>query len=300
MNPFIEKTIPLIAAFFLGIFTKKVKFLSKEDAPILLKFVLSVSLPALAIQAIYNVDIYLNMLLIPLLAMLVVMVMYGLGHLANVFFKMPKRTFGSFLIGVMIMNTAYALPFFHALFGDEGLARASLFDFGNSFMIFTFSYYNAIKYGGNEEKGKIEWKKFLRLPPLYAMAIAFIVKFSGYVFPPVVEDFLTLTGSPTVPLVMVALGLYFEPKLQNLGKAFAAIFIRMVLGLFAGWGISLLFGLEGLTATVVTVGASLPIGFNTLIFSDLEDLDREFAATMVSISMIIALFSLPILIYLFS
>lgn len=299
MNPFIEKTIPLIAAFFFGIFTKKVKFLSKDDAPILLKFVLSVSLPALAIQAIYNVDLQLNMLLIPLLAMLIVMVMYGLGHLANVFLKMPKRTFGSFLIGVMIMNSAYALPFFQALHGAEGLARASLFDFGNSFMIFTFSYYNAIKYGGKEDKSKIEWKKFLMLPPLYAMAIAFIIKFSGYIIPPVAEDFLSLIGAPTVPVVMVSLGLYFEPKLQNLGKAFIAIFIRMVLGLFVGWGISLLFGLEGLTATVVTVGASLPIGFNTLIFADMEDLDKEFAATMVSISMIIALFSLPLLMYIF-
>jgi len=67
-------------------------------------------------------------------------------------------------------------------------------------------------------------------------------------------------------------------SLQNLGKAFIAIFIRMVLGLFVGWGISLLFGLEGLTSTVVIVGASLPIGFNTLIFADMEDLDKEFAA----------------------
>lgn len=300
MSPFIQNTIPLIAAFFLGIFAKKVKFLSKDDAPILLKFVLSVSLPALAIQAIYNVELHANMLLIPLLAMGIVMVMYGLGHLANVFLKLPKRTFGSFLIGVMIMNTAYALPFFHTFFGDEGLARASLFDFGNSFMIFTFSYYNAIKYGGKEDKDKIEWKKFLRLPPLYAMAIAFIIKFSGYVIPSVAMDFLSMTGSPTTPLVMVSLGLYFEPKINNLGKAFLAIFIRMVLGLFVGWGISLLFNLQGLTATAVTVGASLPIGFNTLIFADLEDLDREFAATMVSFSMIIALFSLPLLIYLFS
>lgn len=299
MNPFIEKVIPLILSFFVGLAAKQLKLLSKEDAPVLLKFVLTVSLPALTIIAINNVEVSAAMLMIPLFAMLVVVSMYFISQLVNVALKMPRATFGSFLVGTMIMNTAYALPFFSAAFGDEGLARASLFDIGNTFMIFTFTYYNAIKYGDNSHTDKVQWKKFLRLPPLWAMLIALGIKLSGTGLSEISLNFLSLIGLPTTPLVMIALGLYFEPRLKNIGKTFMAIFIRMGLGLAIGYLLALSFGLSGLTRTTVIVCSALPIGFNTLIFANLENMDREFAATMVSFSIIIALFYLPLLIYLF-
>lgn len=300
MNPFVEKIIPLILAFFVGILVKRLKLLKKEDAHVLLRFVLSVSLPALTILAIYRVVVSADMLLIPVLAMAIVISMYLISQLANKLLKLPRAMFGSFLVGTMIMNSAFALPFFHAAFGDEGLARASLFDIGNTFMIFTFTYFNAIKYGDNSHSDKISWNKFLKLPPLYAMLIAFVIKIAGIKLPPVSINFLELLGTPTTPLVMIALGLYFEPRLKNMGKAFVAIFIRMGLGLGIGYLLSLMLGLQGLTATTVTVCAALPIGFNTLIFADLENMDSEFAATMVSFSIIIALFYLPLLIYIFA
>ncbi|HOH97237.1 MAG TPA: AEC family transporter [Candidatus Cloacimonadota bacterium] len=299
MNPFIEKILPLIMAFFLGLGLKHLKLLSKSDAPVLLKLVLSVTLPALTIIAITRVELSRDMLFIPLFAMGIVMLMYLISNLVNLRLKLPRPMFGSFLVGTMIMNTAYVLPFFHAAFGNEGLARASLFDIGNTFMIFTFTYYNAIKYGDNPHTDRIVWAKFLRLPPLWAMLLAFVLKLSQVELPPLGLNFLTLVGNPTTPLVMIALGLYFEPRLKNLGTAFLAIFIRMGLGLGIGIALALVFGLTGLTRTTVIVCAGLPIGFNTLIFANLENMDREFAATMVSFSILIALLYIPLLIYIF-
>lgn len=299
MNPFVGKIIPLILAFFVGILAKQLKLLNKADAHVLLKFVLAVSLPALTIIAINNVVVSADMLLIPLLAMVIVMSMFLISHLANKALKLPRAMFGSFLVGTMIMNSAMALPFFHAAFGDEGLARASLFDIGNTFMIFTFTYFNAIKYGDNSHTDKIDWSKFLKMPPLWAMFIAFSLKIAGISLPELPLNFLSLIGQPTTPLVMIALGLYFQPRLKNMGKAFLAIFIRMGIGLGIGYLLSLVLGLTGITATTITVCAALPIGFNTLIFADLENMDSEFAATMVSFSIIISLFYLPLLIYIF-
>jgi hypothetical protein len=300
MNPFIEKIIPLILAFFIGIAFKLLKLLSKDDAPVLLRVVLNVCLPALTIIAIANIQLQADMALIPFTAVIVVFSMYCISRITGKYLKMEKATFGSFLVGTMIMNTAYALPFFFAAFGNEGLARASLFDIGNTFMIFTFTYYNAIKYGDNGKTGKVEWKKFLRLPPLWALVIALSWKLSRLPMPPLALNFLNLLGQPTVPLMMIALGLYFNPRRCNIGKAAIAIFIRMGVGLGIGIALSALFGFEGITGTVVTVCSALPIGFNTLIFSNLENMDREFAATIVSISIFIALFYVPWLIYWFS
>ena len=299
MNPFIEKIIPLILAFFVGILFKSLKLLSKDDAPILLRLVLTVTLPALTIIAIANVALVADMIYIPFLAIAVVFIMYFISGLVGKLIPMPRATFGSFLVGTMIMNTAYSLPFFAAAFGDEGLARASLFDIGNTVMIFTFTYYNAIKYGDNSHTDKVDLKKFLRLPPLWAMLVAFAWKGTGLQLHPLAYSFLNLIGQPTIPLVMIALGLYFEPKLNNLGKALLAVFIRMGIGLGIGLLLAMIFGLEGISRTVVIVNSALPIGFNTLIFANLENMDREFAATCVSISIFIALFYIPLLIYLF-
>jgi len=299
MNPFIEKIIPLILAFFAGIVFKRLRLLSKEDAPVLLRLVLTVTLPALTIIAISNVVLYADMALIPILAIVVVFLMYFISSFAGKRLKLADPTFGSFLVGTMIMNTAYSLPFFAAAFGNEGLARASLFDIGNTMMIFTFTYYNAIKYGENSHTDKVDWRKFLRLPPLWAMLLAFAWKGTGLQLSPLAFNFLNLIGQPTIPLVMIALGLYFEPKLNNLGKALLAVFIRMGIGLGIGLLLAMIFGLQGITRTVIIVNSALPIGFNTLIFADLENMDREFAATCVSISIFIALFYIPLLIWLF-
>ncbi len=299
MNPFVEKIIPLILSFFAGIAFKQLKLLSKEDASVLLRLVLTVSLPALTVIAISNVKLVADMIYIPFLAMFVVMCMFFISGFVGKRLKMPRPMFGSFLVGTMILNTAYSLPFYAAAFGNEGLARATLFDIGNTFMIFTFTYYNAIKYGENSHTDKIDWKKFLRLPPLWAMLIAFGWKFAGVGLPPLAFNFLNLIGQPTVPLVMIALGLYFEPKLNNLGKALIAVSIRMILGLGIGFVLATMLGLQGLTRTVIIVNSALPIGFNTLIFANLENMDKEFAATCVSISIFIALFYIPFLIYLF-
>lgn len=298
MNPFVEKIIPLIIAFFAGIAVKQLKMLSKEDAPILLRFVLSVSLPALTIVAVTRVKLSADVAFIPLAAMIVVFIIYFISSFAGKLLRLPRATYGSFLVGTMIMNSAFALPFFAAAHGDEGLARASVFDIGNSFLIFTFIYFNAIKYGDNPHTDKINWSKFLRLPPLWGLIFAMLFKLLRIEIPVVGVNFLNLIGQPTVPLVMISLGLYFEPRLQNLKTAFLAVFIRMGIGLALGYGMALLFGLHGVTRSVVVVCSALPIGFNTLIFANLENMDREFAATEVSISIMIALFYIPWLIWL--
>ena len=71
-------------------------------------------------------------------------------------------------------------------------------------------------------------------------------------------------------------------------------FVLSVLGI----ALALIFNLQGITRSVVVVCGALPIGFNTLIFANLENMDREFAATEVSISILIALFLIPYLIWL--
>jgi len=299
LQPFIEKIFPLFLAFFVGILARQLKLLSKKDAPILLKTVLNVCLPAVAILAINRMVLQIDLIFIPISAMLIVFGVYAVSKSLEKVLKLPRATYGSFLVGTLVANSAFALPFLAASHQEQGLAMASLFDIGNSIMIFTFIYYQSVKYGDSTHDGKIDWRKFLKMPPLWAFAFAFILKAFNVEFPALAVNFLELMGSPTVPLVMISLGLYFEPSFKQLEYALLAVLIRMGVGLALGFALSYIFGLTGLVRTVVISCSALPIGFNTLIFADIENLDREFAATEVSISMIVAMFLIPWLIWRF-
>lgn len=299
MDAFFLKIIPLILAFFLGVFIKQMKLMQKEDAGIILKLVLTATLPALTLLSILKVQLKAELLYLPFTAQVVVYSIYGIAWWVGKKLKLPQTTFGAFLVGCMIMNTGFSLPFFQARFEMEGFARASLFDIGNSFLIFTFVYYNAIKYGANGHSGKIDWVKFAKLPPLWGLLIGLTIRALNLQMPELGMNFLNLVGQPTSPLIMIALGLVFEPRLKRLGAVLTAIFIRMGIGLFLGWLLTVIFGIQGMTRTIIIASSSTPIGFNTLIFSNLENLDREFAASMVSISILIALPYLPLIIWLF-
>jgi predicted permease len=300
MDAFFLKVIPIILAFCFGVLIKYLKLMQKEDAVIILKLVLTATLPALTLLSILKVQLNYDLIYLPFTAQAVVFLIYGIAYWVGKVLKLPQTTFGSFIVGCMIMNTGFSLPFFMAAFGTEGFARASLFDIGNSFLIFTFVYYNAIKYGDNGHQGKIDWIKFLKLPPLWGLLIGFSIRIFNWQVPEIGLNFLNLVGLPTIPLIMIALGLIFEPRLKRLGSVMTAIFIRMVVGLLLGWLLTIILGLEGMTRTIIIASSSTPIGFNTLIFANLENMDKEFAASMVSISILIALFYLPLIIWLFN
>ena len=300
MDAFFLKVIPLILAFCFGIFIKQVKLMSKDDAGIILRLVLTTTLPALTLLSILKVNLKAELLYLPFTAQIVVFCIYGIAWWVGKKLKLPQATFGTFLVGCMIMNTGFSLPFFQAKFEMEGFARASLFDIGNSFLIFTFVYYNAIKFGDNGHSDKIDWAKFAKLPPLWGLLIGLTIRAVHWQVPAIGINFLNLVGQPTSPLIMIALGLVFEPKLKRLNAVMTAIFIRMGIGLLLGWLLTLVFNIQGMTRTIIIASSSTPIGFNTLIFSNLENMDREFAASMVSYSILIALGYLPLIIWLFS
>lgn len=212
------------------------------------------------------------------------------------FFKMPPATYGTFFIGSLIMNTGFTLPFVLAAFSKQGLAIYTIFDFGNSLMIYTFAYYFAIKYGNNS-KSKIKIKKFLLLPPIWGLLLGIIFNLLQIKLTNTAINFFETVGNPTIFLVIFSLGLYFHPHIFNVGKMCTVFFLRIGIGLLLGWGFSLLLGLEGIIKTLVIVFCGAPVGYNTLIFSSLEELDKEFAASLVSISLLLGIIYVPLLLF---
>ena len=134
MRILLLKILPIILIFFLGNILKRVRLFKKEDGDRFLSLVFYVSLPALILLSITEINLSFEFIYLPICAVLIIFGTYGVALLGSKFFHLDKKSYAVFLIGSTIINTGFTLPFFIAAYGDEGLARASMFDLGNGFL----------------------------------------------------------------------------------------------------------------------------------------------------------------------
>jgi malate permease and related proteins len=183
-------------------------------------------------------------------------------------------------------------------FGEEGLSRIVIFDFGNILLCFTFVYYTACKFGGDTVSRQTLLKKLLYSPSIWALFAGVVMNAAGLRMHEAGLNFLRLLGAMTVPLTMLSLGIYFTPRIIETKPFISAIVIRMGAGLLIGIAAVKLLHIEGLDRLIVLIGSSTPIGYATLTFASLENLDREFASGLVSFSILLSIFLIPALIFL--
>jgi predicted permease len=126
--------------------------------------------------------------------------------------------------------------------------------------------------------------------PLWAILTSVIMNIAGVQLTGPLLNFAKITGDLTIPLLLISVGVFFEPKLSYFKVSLIAITIRMGLGMLLGLGLVHLFELEGITRYVAILATATPMGYNVLTFSSIENLDKEFAADLVSTSILIALF----------
>lgn len=296
MNAFISRIIPVICFFFLGLIFKKLRLFNSETGHTLLKLIFYLFLPALSFLSVIDTEISKELLFLPVIPLFPVLFNFVLATVFLKIFPQPKKTAGVVYCAGMIMNTGFTLPFFGAAYGMEGFSRAIIFDLGNLIVIFTLIYFIAVKHGEKELVSKrMILKKFLFMPPLWAFLIGIVFVVSGFRLPLIARTFLEYASEPTIPIIMLALGFLFEPRLKNVPKALVVVGIRMIGGLIAGLIVSYFLPLDVMSKKIVIASCAAPIGYNTLIFSALENLDERFAATVVSVSILIGIVYIPVI-----
>ncbi len=99
-------------------------------------------------------------------------------------------------------------------------------------------------------------------------------------------------------LVIVALGILFDLRRVLSGPVLTAVALRIGLGFLLGLLAVELLSLEGLTRSVVLLGAAAPVGFTVVVIANRESLDRELAASAASLAVALALVYVPLALWL--
>jgi hypothetical protein len=111
MRDFFVKIIPVILIFILGFFLKRMKIFDKKAGDTFLKFVFFVSLPALVFLSVSRLEISKELIYLPFIAAAVLFLSYFISLLISAKMNLGRKLRGTFLIGSMIMNTSFTIPF---------------------------------------------------------------------------------------------------------------------------------------------------------------------------------------------
>ena len=297
MFEYILKISPIILLALIGYVLKKIDFFNTSHADLFLKIVFYIAIPGLIFTSFDQLVFNLQLLSLPLFAAFILLLNFVISYGIGLNLKLSRKTHATFVLGASILNTGFLFPFILTILGEDGISRLIMFDLGNVSLVITLLYYFSCKMGTNDYSTKNVLKKFLSSTPLISMVIAILLNLTNIHLPEYLLDLSRKTGNMVIPLIMFAMGIYFNPKIIHLKLSVTTIFLRMVIGFLAGLTIVDIFNLQGLERTITLVGTSAPVGFNTLTFSSLENLDKELAASLLSFSIIIGVFSVPLLLY---
>jgi predicted permease len=289
-----EQILSLFLLFCLGLVGRHFSFFTAQDARTLSKVVIYLTLPAVTFVALSSSSIQLEgLLILCLLGALIPFLVVGLSLLASRHLDLPRRTLAVFLCSAPVANLGYFLfPFFDLMYGAPGLAHLVAFDIGNMIVAYTVPYYIALRFS---DKGspRVEenLKEIFKFPPLWAAVLGLLFGILSRRFsltlPDLMTQTLTLVGQANSLLAMLILGIHFRFQIRYTAATAIAVTIRMFGGLVVGMGLAHLLGLEGMARTVVVMAPGMPVGLTTLIYAVRFDLDADWAASLIGISVVV-------------
>jgi len=283
--------------FLLGILLRKVKRMPNETPAVLNSFIIHVSLPALVILHIHNVQINYGLLIPISMAWL----LFGLAVL--IFMWLGSRlNWSRSLIGTMILvcglgNTSFlGLPMIEVFFGKEGIPTGLIIDQLGSFLILsTLGIFTASYYSGSKFDKRIVLKRVVTFPPFISIVIAFLLMPLDY--PKEMISILEKLGSTLTPLALLSVG--FQMRLihivsHKLELAIGLLF-KLILAPSVLYLIYFLIAPErGLIFNITIFEAAMPPMITAAIVATEFKLKKELVATLVGIGIVLSFLTLTL------
>ncbi len=187
------------------------------------------------------------------------------------------------------------LPLQHAILGSDGVFYGAVFI--AVFNVFTWTY-GFILMGSQGQK--VETRKLLLNPGILGVTVGFIIFVISFQIPYVLLVPIKSFAALNTPLPMVVVGYYLSQITSLRVLKDKNLIITQVVKLLASPLMILLLvylaGVRGMLLTSLVISASAPSAANTVIFSVLFNRDAKLAVTLVSLSTLLSLLTMPFVI----
>lgn len=181
------------------------------------------------------------------------------------------------LVSLFMNSGNYGLPAARFAFGEDGFALALFYFIAQSIMAQTLGVAVAAA-GGTSQSGGIlraSLGRVLRMPQIYAVVAALLVRFSGFDLARAgglaggLFNGVELLSEAALPLMLVILGMQLATgvKIEDPGLVALATGLRLLVSPAVAYGLGLLLGLNGMGLGVGVMLAGMPTAVNTTILA---------------------------------
>lgn len=222
----------------------------------------------------------------------ILIIFAAVGLLIRLYFFCFRFHSRGFALPTLFMNAGnMGIPLALFAFGQAGFQRATLM-----FVMITFLQYSLGIYILN---GHSNWTEIFRLPLIYAAVAGLCVNLAQIKIPELLLQPVTMLGQATIPIMLISLG-YRLHQVESLqwGHALGGALLRIVGGFVSANIAAHLIGAEGVNRQVLLLYGSLPAAVVNFILTEKYRQDPGLAASIVVLSTLISVVTVPVVFWL--
>lgn len=196
----------------LGVLLKRLRVFPDEAPLTLNDLIIYVSLPALSLLHIPEIELNPTLLVPISTAWLVFITAMIIFPLIGKIFGWDKATIGCLILCCGLFNSSFVgFPVMKALYGEEGLKLALMVDQPGSFVVLsTLGIITAVWYSSGRPSSKEIFKKLFSFPPLLAFIAAVLLKAIGFHHTEMTTSVLKPLGAMITPVALISVGMQLD------------------------------------------------------------------------------------------
>lgn len=296
-NVFVVGSYVLILFILIGVgfVCNKAKILSRNTVKELTNFVLYIVTPCVIINS-YMREFDKAMLGGLLITFAVAVCSFGINILiANILVRdKDKAREKTLRFGAIFSNCGYmSLPLQSVLLGDEGVFYGATYIVVFQIVVWT---YGVILMSGSVKN--VSPKRIILNPGVIGTLIGFVVFVFSLSVPNVIAQPIKYLAALNTPIPMIIVGFHLAGARLSLkgASAYISVILRLVVLPVILLGGVYTFKVQGTVFLACIIAASAPTAANTTMFSEKFDADTPLSATMVSLTTLLSIITMPLIV----
>ncbi|MBP5328858.1 MAG: AEC family transporter [Spirochaetaceae bacterium] len=291
------QVVVLFILIGVGFILTKCRFLTKECVNGLVKIILYSVTPCVIVESFhreFDPDL-LRQLGIAVLASFV-------SHLLNIVLahllvrEKDKARRCVYQFGIVFTNCGYmALPLQNALLGSDGVFFGAAYI--AVFNLLNWTYGIVLL---DNEKTKISLSKVFINPGIIGVCVGLFFFLTPFSLPPVLFTPVKLLADLNTPLPMMVIGFYLAGitsfALLKDKNFLTAMILSLIVAPLCSFGVLYLMQIRGPMFVSMIIAAASPVGANTVMFSNMFNKDAEVAGTLVAVSTLFSILTMPLIV----
>lgn len=284
----------------LGLLFRRLEAFPKDSAQVLNMFALYVSLPALILLKMPQLELGSEALVAAIAPWGMLLLSVALILMASRHFDWSRSKTGVLLLVVPVGNTSFmGVPMVNAFFGSSGIPYLIVYDQIGTMLIFALYGSLILAMYGREGTLKISSvaRRALTFPPTIAAVAGLALR--PWPYPEVVATTLHGISQSLTPLVMTAIGLQLRWRLPHsiVGPLSCGLLIKLLIAPIVALAVFRLMGMHGLPVDITVFEAGMPPMVTAGALAVVAGMESELAVALVGIGIIFSFLTLPIIFY---